>query len=259
MKRSFATAVSAACVLVLGAGIANAQEEELDEPSFRPVETWTCDYRDGKGRADLDKVNAMWNDWMDDTGQNDYYAAIITPTFYGERAFDVGWLGVYEDGNAFGVGTERWYTEGGEVGAKFGEVVTCSSHTGWVSMNIREPERNDDDSDNSFVLSFANCSINEGHTFKEFRQAHATWNAYADEHGIKDGSWIWWPVAGESNNDYDFKWISGEDDYTAMGANWQKYMDGHWRKSNELFDDIVDCDIARVYSGTAIRRMGDDD
>ena len=64
---------------------------------------------------------------------------------------------------------------------------------------------------------------------------------------------------GEANNDYGFKVVSAQDDYTAMGENWQKYMDGHWQKSSELFDDLVDCDIARTYSGTTLRRWKEED
>ena len=43
-----------------------------------------------------------------------------------------------------------------------------------------------------------------------------------------------------------------------MGANWQKYHDGHWQKSSELFDSIVDCDVSRTYNGTMIRRWKED-
>jgi hypothetical protein len=71
MKKILTTAVSAAMFLLVGFGTAIAQDEESDEPEATPVETWTCDYNDGKGPADLDEVIAEWNDWMDDHGQTD--------------------------------------------------------------------------------------------------------------------------------------------------------------------------------------------
>jgi hypothetical protein len=36
-------------------------------------------------------------------------------------------------------------------------------------------------------------------------------------------------------------------------------MDGHWVKSNELFDGLADCDISRVYTGTTLRRWKEKD
>ncbi len=156
-----------------------------------------------------------------------------------------------------GSGTDLWLTEGSGLGAKFAEVITCASHAGYVSLNIKQPPKNDDESDNTFVLSFSNCSFKEGRTFDEYMEAQKTWNAYADENDIVGGVWIWFPVYGESNGDYDFKWVGGQSDYTAFGANVQKFMDGHWRKSSELFNDLVDCDVSRVYDATVVRRMAD--
>ena len=244
---------------MLSAGLAVADSHEGDKPTFRPIETWTCDFKDGKSMADLDKVNKMWNDWMDEEDQSDYFAAILTPQYYGEWPFDVGWVGVWRNGNAMGTGTDLWLTEGSEIGAAYGEVVTCTSHTNFASQRLRAPKPNDDESDNSFVVSFSNCSIEEGKTYEEFLAAQEAWNAYADEHDIMEGNWVWWPIMGESNNDYDFKYLTGVDDHTQAGANWQLYSEGHYSKSSELFDDILDCDISRMYDARTIREMADED
>ena len=260
MKRVLTTLVSAGMCLFVNSGIAFAEEEGAsDDLDAVPVETWSCDYRDGKGPADLNAVIAEWNGWMDEKGQNDYFAAVVTPTYFGERLFDVAWLGAWTDGIAMGAGTDIWATEGGEMAGKFFEVLDCSSHTGFVSMNLRQPPENDDESDKSFVLHFSNCSFEEGATFESFMAAQSEWNAYADENGIMGGAWMMFPIWGETNEDYDFKYVGSEDDYTMMGANWQKFSDGHWRKSEELFDDQLDCDIGRVYSATAVRTVEEDD
>lgn len=261
MKTNNVTAVLAGLVLASASGAVLAQDEEPENPTMRVVEGWTCDYNEGKGPADLKKANDAWNKWMDETGQKDYYAAILTPYFFGEQNFDFGWLGVARDGNAFGKGSHLWVTEGGsgEVGALFNEAITCKSHTAWVSMVVdpRDGSGDGDESDNDFVLSIANCSIEEGHTFEEYLEASKAWDAYAKENGIKTVGWAWFPVAGESNNDYGFKGVSAADDFVELGANWQKFLEGHWRKSSELFDDVLDCDVGRIYLGKTIRRWGD--
>ncbi len=257
MNKILTTIVSGS--LLLSAGIAIADSHEGDKTKYWPVETWTCKYNEGKGPADLDEVIAEWNDWMDDEDQNDYFAALITPQYYGEWPFDVAWLGVWRDGNAMGTGTDLWLTEGGELGAAFGAVVMCDSHSNFASHEVRTPKRNDDESDKTFVLSFNNCSIKEGKKFDDFMAAQEAWNAYADEHGIMDGNWVWWPIYGESDDSYDFKYLTGNDDHTEVGANWQLYSEGHYAKSSELFDDILDCDISRMYDGRVLREIAEED
>ena len=104
-------AASAAVLLAAGAGPVLADEHESDAPTVRPIEGWTCNYNDGKGREDLDEVNEEWNEWMDETGQEDYLAFIMTPQFFGEWAFDVAWIGVARDGHAFARCSLVWLFE----------------------------------------------------------------------------------------------------------------------------------------------------
>jgi hypothetical protein len=254
-------AASAAVLLAVSAGPVLAQDEESEALPVRPVEGWTCKYNEGKGRADLDEVNEEWNEWMDERGQDDYLAFIMTPQFFGELAFDVAWIGVARDGHAFGAGTDLWLSEGGEVGAKFGEVITCSSHSGFISMNIKRMPPSDEEGDGQFVLNFSNCSFKkEGEgVFEEFMAAQGEWNAYADEHGFDYNAWLWWPLYGESDDSYDFKYVVGASDYTTVGSNWQLYADGHWRKSSDLFEGLLDCDVSRVYDATMVREWADED
>lgn len=237
-----------------------AEDEQTEYPPMNVVEGWTCKYREGKGPEDLDKANAAWNKWMDETGQNEYAAAIITPNMVGEYAFDFGWLGVAKTGKVFGESSHLYMTESGDVGKLFEETITCDSHTAWVSMLVDTPDDDDaDEDDKDFILSISNCSIKDDHTFEDYMAATKEWDAYAKEHGIKGVGWVWFPVAGEKNNDYDFKFAGAEDDFVELGENWQKFMDGHWQKSSELFEDVVDCDVPRVYTGTMIRRFADQD
>jgi len=259
MKKIFTTAVSAVIFLFVGASGALAQEEESDDLNAVPVETFTCDFNEGKGPGDLNGVIEEWNAWMDSTGQTSYFAATLWPHYFGELAFDVGWLGAWPDANAMGAGTDHWLTNGGEVGAKFGAVLDCTSHTNYVSINVKESPDSDDDSDNKFVLTFSNCSVEEGKTFDDVLAAQDTWNAYADENGFIGGAWILWAIYGGDNEDYDFKYVESSPDYTTFGADYQRYSDGAYLKAEEIWQDVMDCDSGRVYSATAVRSMKNDD
>lgn len=258
MRKVLTAATSALMFLFVGSG-AIAQDEAAEEPSIVPVEIWACSYNDGKGPEDLKPVIGAWNEWMDDQGHDDYFAAILSPAFFGERAFDFGWLGVWPDGNAMGAGVDSYMNGGGEVEAQFGEVIDCGQHVLFATMEMRsppEPEEGDDD----FVLAFSNCSINEGHTFEEIQAAQEKWNAYADENGFTDGgSWVMWPIWGENvEADYDFKFLGSADDFTSLGANYQLMADGHWRQNEEIWAGLLDCDSTRIYASKAIRRMAEE-
>jgi hypothetical protein len=260
VKKILTTVVSALAFLVLGVSSAMAQDDAAEEPDWTPVETWTCNYHDGKGPGDLADVIDEWNDWWDAKGLNTYFAATVTPYYYGEHLFDVGWIGAWTDGAAMGSSLDTWLTEGGGTAAKFFEVMDCPSHTSFASVNVRQPQDTDDESDDTFVLNFSNCSFEEDKTFGEYMAAQNEWNDYADEVGIVGGTWVMFPLAGETNDDYDFKLVTSEPDHTTVGTNFDVYAQGHYRKSNELFGDLLDCDIDRVYNAHVERTMeGEDD
>jgi hypothetical protein len=253
MRKIVSVVISALLLLPIGSGVALAQEEESEEPNLIPGETFTCDFNEGKGPGDLQKVIDEWNDFMDDKGVDYYFAATLTPYYFGELAFDIGWLGAWTDGSKMGAGTDMWLSEGGELGGQFAEVLTCKSHTNFVSMNVKQGPQDDDESDKSFVMSFSNCSMKEGKKFDDYLAAQEEWNAYQDEHGFSDSAWVMFPIFGETDDSYDFKAIGTNDDHTAFGNDYQLMSEGHWRKSSELFDDILDCDIGRVYNASIHR------
>ena len=75
------------------------------------MEAFTRNYRAGKGLADLDKVMENWNEWMDDNGAGNYFAMTLTPHYYGENTFDIGWLASWPSGEAMGRGTDLWMSK----------------------------------------------------------------------------------------------------------------------------------------------------
>lgn len=253
MKKILTTAISA--LLMLGAMSALAQEE-ADEPNWVPVETFTCNFLEGKGPADLNAVIKDWNAWWDKKGLNSYFAVTITPYYFSELNFELGWLGAWTDANEMGSSLDVWVGEGAGMNARFFEVLECDSHSNFASLNVKAPSATAPD---SMLLSFSNCSLEEGKTLADFMVAQEAWNAYADEAGFNTAEWIMFPVAGGGEDDYDFKHITSEANHTVAGANWQLYADGHYNKSNELYGEVVDCDSPRVYSGNVVRKIKNED
>lgn len=260
MKKILTTMFSVFLTTSLISGIALAQNQDGEGPKWVPVETWTCDYNDGKGPADLDAVIDDFNDFLDDKGVTTYFAATVTPQYFGERLFDVGWLGAWKDGNAFGSSTDMWKAEGGEMATKIFDVLNCSSHTNFASTNIKPPKDDDDENDNTFVLVFTNCSVAEGRNFDEVMAGINAWAEHQTANGFQNSTYMMFPIFGESDDDYDFKLVHGHDDYSAFGAVYELMGNGgHWMKEVEIFEGLIDCDIARVYDARMVREMQDGD
>jgi hypothetical protein len=258
MNRVRITAASAAFFL-LGASPVIADNHEEAESDFTPIEIWACNFEDGKGPEDLSAVIAKWNEYLDNEGATDYFAALMYPNYHNDIGFDVGWIGGWRDGNAMGAGTDMWLGSDSGLREEFDAVVDCPTHTLFASARMRDPGESGED-DNTFVLSFSNCSVAEGKTMDDVSAAQEAWNAYADENGFTGGVWYMWPVWGEAQDaDYGFKIVGSASSYTALGANFQLMADGHWRKRNEIWGGALDCDSSRIYTTYTIRSMPDDD
>ena len=259
MKKSIMTFASALLCMGTGSVFADAHEEPMELPNIVPVETFTCNFKDGQTMADLNKATAAWNKWMDAQNIGYYYAATVTPNYFGEVMFDVGWLGAWKDGNAMGSGTDLWINNGGEVNDQFNEVCNWESHTGYASMNIRPPG-DDEEDDKTFVLSFSNCSAKEGKSFEDVMAGMNAWKEHQDANGFQASTWMMFPIYGESDSDYNFKLLEGHDNHTAFGADFELMGNGgHWVKNAEIFDDLLECDIARVYDAMTVRDWAEDD
>jgi hypothetical protein len=233
-----------------------AQDEQESAPlSFSPVETYTCNYNEGKGAADLASAVAFWNDTMDGVDVTDYFALTITPHFFGSEngTFDVGWMGVWPTGEAMGSGFDIWFSEGGEAAARIFEVLTCDSHSNYASMNIKPPPAGGPPQNP--VVTFSDCEIDDDTTFEQVIAGLKSWTEYQTEQGFENGSWMFFPVYGGGGDSPDFKLVQSYANHTALGKAYDLYGNGGgYLKYGELLGDLLDCDTSRVYNGNVVRR-----
>lgn len=231
-----------------------AQDKEQAPPEVTPVEIYTCTFNEGKGPADLEKATAGFNAWADEQDVDDYFAVVMTPWYSVAESigFDVAWLGAWSNGTAMGTGTDLWLTTGGAAAAGFAEAVTCDAHVGFASIMMKAPAS--DEAPDNLVLSFADCSINEGTESDSFWSAMSEWTAYTTERGYKYGQWVMYPTYGSGKVEFDFKLVDAHDTHAALGEDWDLYASGDYGKHGELLGDKLTCDVARVYNAKVIRR-----
>lgn len=260
MKKLLAAVAAAASVLTFAVALADSHESGApDEPRwFAPVEAWTCNYLDGKGPDDLEAVIGNWNEWMDDNEQTEYFALTLTPYYFGENAFDVGWLGAWPGGEAMGRGMDKWLNEGQEIAAQFFDVLQCDSHSNFATSELKSPGEGSPD---RLVLTFADCTVQDGvENFDDVMAGLEAWAAHQTEHGYGEGTWIMFPVYGGGGAEFDFKIVSGYDSHTELGQDYELYVKrADYMKYGELLGSLIDCDDARVYNATVRRRQAEQD
>ncbi len=255
MNKKILTIVTAASLLMSAWATANAQEEEAAPPFVTPVDTFTCNYNEGKGPKDLKKAIAGWNAWMDEQETTSYGAFTLTPYYFGAETFDIGWLGFWSSQEAMGVGLDNYLANGGEAAQGFNDVLTCDTHSHWASINVKPPK--DGPAPDSLVLMFSDCSLENEVEYKALFASLKEATAYQTENNYGNASWMMWPVfGGGGESKFDFKAVTAYDNYTAFGKAYQHNANGGGRQAlNEIMGDQLDCDASRVYNAKVARRM----
>jgi hypothetical protein len=251
MKRFITWGASLCAVFTLGIGGALAQDEEADAPAVFPVDIWSCTYHEGKGHADLDGWVEKFNAYFGEATPDGYSAWRLTPYYFSaEQEFDFLWLGAAKTAVALGKGHEK-YLANGELIADVLEISECDAHLNFAAMTYKQPPDSDS---KTGILDFSDCSVSEGKTWGDLNPALNAWAEYLTEVGSKSGMWIMWPVYGGGDQDgYDFKWLSGYDNYVDWGEDYDRYGKEGWKKAMELFEDLVECDDARLYNVLELR------
>ena len=227
--------------------------DEHEGPSAFPVEAYICNYVDGAGSAEFDAWVDSWNAWADEAGMTEYMAVTMVPFYHGpDQDFDFIWLGASPTAASLGRDQDMWLAQGGELQASLAEVVECSSHSNFASMEFKSP--GDGPIPDSLVVGFSDCKMGEGVSFGDIAPAMAEWGAYRAEEGVGGGIWAFFPAFGGGGEEFDFKYVASAANLEALGVGWDQYASGGYAKAEELFADKLDCDSSRVYIATTRRR-----
>jgi hypothetical protein len=249
MSRLIITILSAGILMLVSATSVEAQDDDR-LAKFVPTELWACNYNEGQGPDDLDAVAGKWNVYMDENEADAYLAWTLTSQYFTEEQdFDVLWLGAWKDGNAMGQGRDNYHATGGAVSAEFGKVLDCGAHLGFVSRAFKLPSDNDAGPPDTSVITFTNCSIEEGATYDTVVAGLSAWAKTLGDSGSESGIYQWWPAyGGGGETTFDFKLLGVHANHASLGADLERVGNGGlWRKRMELVGDQFDCDVSRVY------------
>jgi hypothetical protein len=106
----------------------------------------------------------------------------------------------------------------------------------------------------SGLITMMDCELNDGKGYSDIKAAEIKWAEYLASHGSKAGYWHWFPVFGGGDAEFDYKVVFSYANYKELGADFELNANGGGRETGqEIFDDIDDCDDARVYVATSRR------
>ncbi len=253
MRRILTLAVASSLTLSLVSAFAQEDEGEFVLASkIVPVEIYVCRYNDGQGPSDLDAAIDSWTAYVDDNEVDTYAAWTLSKVYSGpDQDFDFIWLGAWTDGNAMGAGSDMLYTTGGKIMENFGRVADCYAHANSASINYKLPEGG---TPANSVLTFSNCTINDGKSYTAVSEATRAWADVLTEAGSQAAIYHWFPVYGGGGDSPDFTAVTAYANHTELGADYERITNGQlFRKSNALFSDLMDCDVDRAYNATQRR------
>lgn len=239
--------------------IANVHaDNHSDGPNFSPVDLIACNFNDGQGMSNLNRVIARWNTWMDEKGDESYWAYILTPTYFSQDiTFDFAWAGGWPDGKSMAAGRDLWVKEGQSLRDEFARVASCQAQGNFATVRVKAnstpfPEA---------PVEFSNCKMKGGRTPPEAFRAMAAWSAHLEKSGLDVGHWMFFPAYGEASAaEYDFKAITVHNSYEEFGKHYDHYGNGRgFEVADRTLNLALDCDSARVYHGRPIRKVDTSD
>jgi len=247
MNKLRAAVISAYVALQVWTSPVWATEQEAKQS---PVDFRACNFRDGKGMQDLEKVNAKFREYAN---KNDFaYAAwVLTPEYHAGAGFDVGWLGAWPNSESFGVSMEKWNAPGNPVAAEFDRVIDCSlRHEMASSLPINAPESTPVNG----IVMFYQCSLNNGKTLSDAYTAHLQAGQAMKGKGSLAMSWFYTPAIAAGGIDFDYYHVVAFSRYSDMGATMEMYINGGGQQlQEEIIGNISSCRTPVVMEALSVR------
>jgi len=244
MKKILISTFFASLVVLAGSGTVSAQDDGM---LVIPVELYACSYNARKGPDDLDRWVNKWTAWADAREATDYAAWTLTPYYFGpEQEFDVIWMGAGKDAVALGMAQDDFLANNDGLQDDVDEIISCAEHTNFASINHKAPPEGATPANS--VLTFSDCTYQEGATFEAVGSAMAEWAQYLSDAGSTSGIWHWYPAYGGGGEEFDFKWLQAYENLADLGADYERYGNGRGFETRaRLLDHLVQCDSSRAY------------
>lgn len=218
------------------------------------MESYACNYVEGKGLDDLMAVAAKWDKWASENNPAPYRAYVLTPIFATfEEVPEAVWIGFSPTSAQLGAVADTWLSEGGDLIAEFDSVVKCGAHTLGGSRTVKAYEN----AGEAGIVQLSACTRNDGVSWAQVAKADKAWADYMTEHDLPGGSYRWGAGPGtakESKMDFYSVWIT--ESLEQHGSAWDKFgqIETAAQDMYAIYgdDNLYTCDKSRIYHGVPV-------
>ena len=220
-------------------------------PQTAAQEAVFCSFEKGKDMDDLLKVTAEWDKWIDSSDSKAYAAYVMQPVINtgADFPYDYFWLGVAKNHEALGQSADEWMKKGGKIAAKFDAVAPCDTHILMTSQVIK-PGNNDG---KGGFAQISSCELKDGANMMSLMAADKQWVSWMTDNEMPGGLVRWYGGVGEAKDSTtDFYSVYLAESLAQRGKAHDMMMAGGGAALNSIYEDVMTCDVPRVYHGTPV-------
>ena len=227
------------CVLLASFSTSLAiSDDHLELPVFGGVETFACDFVDGKGMDDLMKVTKKWDKWADKIHSVAYTGLVLSPFYYDALDADVYWVGFSSSFRDQAVAQAEYEAKGAKMQADFDSVYSCKSHSQLAWVRVRDESGPTDEG----IVDFSACAMLPNASQQDLSAADTKMNAFLTKIESSARIYRWYPMQGNETNGADFYQASWSGSFEEKGLNTDKFLqNGGVQLRDSLYGPIVKC------------------
>ena len=212
-------------------------DDHLEAREYGGVETFACDFNEGKDMDDLLKASKKWDKWLDKNATVAYTGLVLTPYYYDSLEADVYWVGFSSSLEDQAVAQTEFLDT--NLSQDFLDVYTCKSHAQLAWVRVRDEVGSSEDG----VVDFSACTMLPGATQEAMSTADQKMNSFLTKIGSTARIYRWYPMQGGEASGPDFFQASWASSLTEKGANADKFISGGGPLLQEsLYGDLLSCD-----------------
>jgi len=220
-------------------------------PETAALEAFFCSFEKGKDMDDLLKVTAEWDKWIDSSDSKAYAAYVMQPVINtgADFPYDYFWLGVAKNHEALGQSADEWMKKGGKIAEKFDAVAPCDTHILMTSQVIKPGNNNG----KGGFAQISSCELKDGVDMMSLMAADKQWVSWMSDNEMPGGLVRWYGGVGEAKDSTtDFYSVYLAESLAQRGKAHDMMMAGGGAALDSIYEDVMTCDVPRVYHGTPV-------
>jgi hypothetical protein len=213
-------------------------DDHIEAPVFGGVETFACDFVEGKGMSDLMKVTKKWDKWADKNLSAAYTGLVLSPFYYDTLDADVYWVGFSNSFQDQAVIQAEFQARGAKMQNDFNSVYSCKSHSQLAWVRVRDESGSTD----TGIVDFSACTMLPNASQEDISTADTKMNAFLTQINSSARIYRWYPMQGNETDGADFYQANWSGSLEEKGVNTDRFLqNGGVQLRDSLYGNLLSC------------------